>query len=77
MEKKELATKLRTQEKRIDHLVRAMRQEEIPLLEKHIAEKKIRDKEEWEKAEDERVCIYTKLFSSIVLKRLKYKDDRL
>lgn len=55
MEKKEQATKLRTQEKRIDHLVRATRIEEIPLLEKHLAEKKIKDEEEWEKTEEERI----------------------
>lgn len=55
MEKRELAVKLRTQEKRMDHLVRAIRQEEIPLLEKHISEKKVKDREDWEKSEEERV----------------------
>lgn len=55
MEKRELAVKLRTQEKRMDHLVRAIRQEEVPLLEKHISEKKVKDREDWEKSEEERV----------------------
>ena len=55
MEKRELAVKLRTQEKRMDHLVRAIRQEEIPLLERHISEKKVKDREDWEKSEEERV----------------------
>lgn len=55
MEKREIAIKLRTQEKRIDHLVRAIRLEEIPLLEKHIAEEEIKDREEWDKSEDDRV----------------------
>ena len=58
MEKREQALKLRTQEKRIDHLVRAMRLEEIPLLEKYMADKKVNDREEWDKSEEERVrCI--------------------
>merc|ERR1711973_787242 len=43
------------QEKRIDHLVRAMRIDEIPLLEKHIAEKRIQDQKDWEREESERV----------------------
>lgn len=55
MEKKEKATKLRTQEKKVDHLVRASRIEEIPLLQKHMAEKKVKDREEWEKSEEERI----------------------
>ncbi|XP_047128907.1 eukaryotic translation initiation factor 3 subunit A isoform X1 [Hydra vulgaris] len=54
-EKREQQSKLRTQEKRIDHLVRAMRLEEIPILEKHIAEQKIKDRKEWEKDEEERL----------------------
>ena len=57
MEKKEQVNKLRSQEKRIDHLVRAMRVEEIPLLEKHIADSRVKDEEEWDKSEDERVSI--------------------
>jgi len=56
MEKRELAVKLRTQEKRMDHLVRAIRQEEVPLLEKHISEKKVKDREDWEKSEEERIA---------------------
>merc|ERR1712137_910514 len=55
MEKRELALKLRTQEKRMDHLVRAIRQEEVPLLEKHIADKKVKDREDWERSEEERI----------------------
>jgi len=59
MEKREQALKLRTQEKRIDHLVRAMRLEEVPLLEKHMAEKKVNDREEWDRSEEERVrCLF-------------------
>ena len=54
-EKREQLSKLRAQEKRIDHLVRAMRIDEIPLLEKHIAEKRIQDQADWEREESERV----------------------
>ncbi|XP_057307108.1 eukaryotic translation initiation factor 3 subunit A-like [Hydractinia symbiolongicarpus] len=54
-EKREQMLKLRTQEKRIDHLVRAMRMEEIPLLEKFLSEKKIKDEEDWEREEEERI----------------------
>lgn len=62
MEKKEQVNKLRTQEKRIDYLVRAMRIEEIPLLEKYMAEKRVKDEEEWEKAEEERVSLIYKCY---------------
>lgn len=62
MEKREVAIKLRTQEKRIDHLVRALRQEEIPLLEKHIAEGEVNDREEWEKSEEDRVKLSISLY---------------
>merc|ERR1712080_265694 len=54
-EKREQLLKLRTQEKRIDHLVRAMRLDEIPMLERHFADKRIRDKKDWEREESERV----------------------
>ena len=81
-EKREQLSKLRTQEKRIDHLVRAMRLEEIPILEKHIAEQKIKDKKEWEKDEEERVSykknlsikfIYFLWFSNSYYKNSNYK----
>ena len=51
-EKRDQTLKLRTQEKRIDHLVRAMRIEEIPLLEKHFAEQQVKGREQWEKDEE-------------------------
>merc|ERR1712141_71917 len=54
-EKRDQLTKLRAQEKRIDHLVRAMRIDEIPLLEEHIAQKRIQDQKDWETEESERV----------------------
>lgn len=57
-EKREQMLKLRTQEKRIDHLVRAMRMEEVPLLEKFLSEKKIKDEEDWEREEEERVGFF-------------------
>merc|ERR1712142_527213 len=54
-EKRDQLTKLRAQEKRIDHLVRAMRIDEIPLLEEHIAKKRIQDQKDWETEESQRV----------------------
>lgn len=66
-EKREQMMKLRTQEKRIDYLARAMRIDEIPLLEKHFAEKKVHDQKEFEHEEVERVSFKKNLF---ILKNL-------
>lgn len=49
-------TKLRSQEKKVDHLERAKRIEEIPLLEKHLAERKVQDKLLWKQQEEERIA---------------------
>lgn len=54
-EKREQILKLRTQEKRVDHLARAIRMEEIPLREKFIEGKLQKDREQWEKDEEDRV----------------------
>ena len=54
-EKREQILKLRTQEKRVDHLARATRMEEIPLREKFIEDKLQKDREQWEKDEEDRV----------------------
>lgn len=54
-EKREQILKLRTQEKRVDHLARAIRMEEIPLREKFIEDKLQKDREQWEKDEEDRV----------------------
>lgn len=54
-EKREQILKLRTQEKRVDHLARATRMEEIPLREKFIEGKLQKDREQWEKDEEDRV----------------------
>lgn len=51
-----LQTKLRSQEKKIDHLERAKRIEEIPLLEKYLAERKVQDKLLWKQQEEERIA---------------------
>ena len=44
-----------SQEKKIDHLERAKRIEEIPLLEKYLAERKVQDKLLWKQQEEERI----------------------
>lgn len=54
-ERKEVQSKLKSQEKKIDYLERAKRIEEIPLIEKFLAEKEVQDKEFWEKQEAARI----------------------
>jgi len=55
-ERKELQSKLKTQEKKVDHLERAKRLEEIPLLEKYLAERQVQDKLLWKQQEEERIA---------------------
>ena len=47
---------MRSQEKKVDHLERAKRIEEIPLLEKYLAERKVQDKQVWKQQEEERIA---------------------
>ncbi|XP_018785649.1 PREDICTED: eukaryotic translation initiation factor 3 subunit A [Bactrocera latifrons] len=54
-ERKELQSKLKSQEKKIDYFERAKRMEEIPLFEKYLAEKQVKDKEFWEAQEQQRI----------------------
>jgi len=54
-EAKELQSKLKSQEKKIDYFERAKRLEEIPLFEKYLAEKQVKDKEFWEATEKTRI----------------------
>lgn len=54
-ERKELQSKLKSQEKKIDYFERAKRLEEIPLIEKYLAEKQKQDKDFWEKQEADRI----------------------
>merc|ERR1712096_33512 len=53
-EKKEINDRRKAQEKKIDHFERAKRKVEIPLLEKHISEKKVKDEDLWIESEKER-----------------------
>merc|ERR1719193_684469 len=55
-EKKELQAKLKAQEKKVDHFVRACHLEEIPLLNKEYEEYSKADKEWWVEQETERVA---------------------
>eukprot|EP00795_Rhopilema_esculentum_P012434 gene12434-3101_t len=55
-EKRELSLKMKTQEKRIDYMARAMRREEIPLLEKKYEEDSVKDKIFWEQQEEEMIA---------------------
>jgi len=55
-ERKELQTKLKSQEKKVDFFERAKRIEEIPLLEKHLAESQVKNRELWNQQEEERIA---------------------
>uniref|UniRef100_A0A1A9W6N0 Eukaryotic translation initiation factor 3 subunit A n=1 Tax=Glossina brevipalpis TaxID=37001 RepID=A0A1A9W6N0_9MUSC len=54
-ERKELQNKLKSQEKKIDYFERCKRMKEIPLFEKYLSEKMIKDKEFWEAQEAIRI----------------------
>lgn len=54
-ERRDLQAKLKSQEKKVDHMARAKRLEEIPMLQKACEDKKIRDREFWEQQEQERI----------------------
>lgn len=54
-ERKELQTKLKSQEKKIDYFERAKRAEEIPLIDKYLDEKAVQDKVFWENQEKTRI----------------------
>ena len=54
-ERREQLAKQRKLERKIDHLERAKRIEELPLLEKAIEEWRIEDRELWDKMEEERI----------------------
>ena len=54
-ERKELQSKLKSQEKKIDYFERAKRIDEIPLIDKFLAQKTVQDKEFWEKQEQSRI----------------------
>lgn len=55
-EKKELQERLRNQEKKIDHMARARRSKEIPLLEKQFDEEHVKSRDFWEQQEIERIA---------------------
>lgn len=54
-ERKELQSKLKSQEKKVDYFERAKRQMEIPLIEKYLEGKQVNDKEFWETQEKQRI----------------------
>lgn len=54
-ERKELQNKLKSQEKKIDYFERCKRMKEIPLFEKYLTEKMVKDKEFWEAQEKTRI----------------------
>merc|ERR1712241_1381417 len=54
-EKRELGVRLKKQEKNVDHIERAKRQEEIPLLKLQFDEFKEEAKQVWEEQEKERI----------------------
>ncbi|KFM57471.1 Eukaryotic translation initiation factor 3 subunit A, partial [Stegodyphus mimosarum] len=78
-ERKELQSKLRKQERKVDHLERAKRIEEIPLLQKEYEEYQIKDREFWEQHEKERIKAIKEERALAVQYRdrlMRLKDDR-
>ncbi|XP_040564646.1 eukaryotic translation initiation factor 3 subunit A [Lepeophtheirus salmonis] len=78
-EKRELISRLKSQEKKIDHFERAKRQEEIPLLLEYFKEDQEQDKIFWGKKEEDRIA-QAKSEREVALatqKRLsRIKDDK-
>lgn len=72
-ERKEMQTKLKSLEKKIDYFERAKRIEEIPLFQKYLTEKQIKDKEFWESQEKHRIqnAITERKISVVQQDRLK------
>lgn len=78
-ERKELQTKLRQQERKVDHIERAKRQEEIPLLQSEYDEFKVNDFEFWEQHEKERIKAIKEERALAIQERnrlIRMKEDR-
>lgn len=78
-ERKELQTKLRQQERKVDHFERAKRQEEIPLLQKEYEEFRKKDFEFWEQYEKERIKAIKEERALAIQERnrlIRMKEDR-
>ncbi|XP_015928347.1 eukaryotic translation initiation factor 3 subunit A [Parasteatoda tepidariorum] len=78
-ERKELQAKLRKQERKVDHLERAKRIEEVPLLLAEYDEHKAKDKDFWEQHEKERITTIIEERALAVQYRdrlMRLKDDR-
>ncbi|GBM00210.1 Eukaryotic translation initiation factor 3 subunit A [Araneus ventricosus] len=78
-ERKDLQSKLRKQERKVDHLERAKRIEEIPLLQAEYEENKVKDLEFWEHHEKERIKLINEERTLAVQERdrlLRLKDDK-
>merc|ERR1712130_60501 len=78
-EKKELQVRLKAQEKKVDHLERAKRLEEIPLLKDQFNEFKEEAKLVWEEQEKERIELEKNNRESDVANRdrlVRMKDDK-
>lgn len=54
-ERKELQSKLKSQEKKIDYYERAKRLDELPMIQEFLLKKQVQDKEFWEKQEESRI----------------------
>ncbi|KAF6024761.1 EIF3A [Bugula neritina] len=54
-EKRELQERLKSQDKKVDHFIRAKRLEEIPLLEEHARVMGAQKREQWEQLEKDRI----------------------
>ena len=78
-ERKELQTKLKSQEKKVDHLERAKRIEEMPLIEKYLDERQVQDRLLWQQREEERIAALIEERNVAMLHRdrlARMRDDR-
>ncbi|GFV99046.1 eukaryotic translation initiation factor 3 subunit A [Trichonephila clavipes] len=78
-ERKDLQTKLRKQERKVDHYERAKRIEEMPLLLAEYEENKVKDAEFWEQHEKERIKAIKEERTLAVQERdrlMRLKDDK-
>jgi len=79
-ERKELQTKLKSQEKKVDFFERAKRIEEIPLLEKHLEVTKIANRDMWQQQEEDRIAQLLEERKVAMLHRdrlIRMRDDKV
>lgn len=78
-ERKEMQTKLKKQERKVDYMERAKRLEEIPLLQEAYERFKLEDQQFWQQKEEERIRLLVQEREVAVqhkLRLLRMRDDK-